>query len=228
LRRLRNLNFHLGEALQDCPSGVDDLIEAKVVYLKAMELSTLIAKTKATIAEPDQGVFQVVGASAVSAVIKPDCDLSEGASYGDFATEMAPIDDESAAGGGKDGTPWRVRNDLRDEEAVAREGLLRVAAEDAAGRFLNLGITLHKRGDYPSAEVAFRKAIFATPENPDLYLYLGEMLEEKREWSKAVAVYQDASKVAPDFAEAFNTYFGWELHARYPSTFLSWLIPSSP
>ena len=157
---------------------LDDLIEAKSTNLIAMELSTLIAKTKAAIAEPDQSAFQIVGVSAVSAVIKPGCDLSEGASSGDFADEMASIDDERAAGGGKDGKPWRVRNDLRDEEAVAREGL-RVAAEDAAGRFLNLGITLHDRGDYPSAEVVFRKAISATPENPDLYLYLGEMLEEK-------------------------------------------------
>jgi len=77
--------------------------------------------------------------------------------------------------------------------AVAREGL-RVAAEDAAGRFLKLGITLHERGDYPSAEVAFRKAIFATPESPDLYLYLGELLKEKKEWFKVEDVYRDASK----------------------------------
>ena len=56
-RLLRNLNFHLGEALQDCPSGVDDLIEAKAVYLKAMELSTLIAVNKTTIAEPDQSTI---------------------------------------------------------------------------------------------------------------------------------------------------------------------------
>ena len=76
--------------------------------------------------------------------------------------------------------------------------------------------------------MAFRKAISATPEDPDLYLYLGEMLEEKGEVSKAVGVYQDASKAAPDFAEAFKTYFGWELHDLYPSTFLSWLNPSPP
>jgi len=43
--------------LQDHPSGVDDLIEAKAVHLKAMELSTLIAKNKTTIAEPDQSTI---------------------------------------------------------------------------------------------------------------------------------------------------------------------------
>jgi len=45
------------------------------VYLKAMELSTLIAKTKATIAEPDQSTFLIEG---MSSVIKSDRDLRGG------------------------------------------------------------------------------------------------------------------------------------------------------
>ena len=54
---LRNLNYRLKETLQDHPSGVDDLIEAKGVYLKAMELSALIVKNKTNIAKSDQSTI---------------------------------------------------------------------------------------------------------------------------------------------------------------------------
>ena len=49
--------------LQDYLSGVDDLIvEAKAVFLKAMELITLIAKNKTTIDESEQSAFYSEGA----------------------------------------------------------------------------------------------------------------------------------------------------------------------
>lgn len=102
-----------------------------------------------------------------------------------------------------------------------------MAAEDAAGRFLKLGITLHERGNYSSAEESFRKAISATPEDCDLYLYLGEMLEEKQEWAEARDVYRDASRAAPDFAKAFKNYFGLEIERRYPTARSMGLTPSS-
>jgi hypothetical protein len=50
--------------LQDHPSDIDDLIEAKAVYLKAMELSTLIAKNKTTIDEPEHIAFYIEGEPA--------------------------------------------------------------------------------------------------------------------------------------------------------------------
>ena len=71
LRELRDLHCRLGAMLQDNPRR-DDLIEAKSVYLKAMELSTLIAKNKTIAAstvdgitgEPAESVLLFEGASA--------------------------------------------------------------------------------------------------------------------------------------------------------------------
>jgi len=66
-----------------------------------MELSTLLAKTKATIAEPDQSAFQIEGVSAASAVIKPDRDLSVSAA----SAVIKPDRDLSERGG----VIWRLR-----------------------------------------------------------------------------------------------------------------------
>jgi len=127
-----------------------------------------------------------------------------------------------------------VRNELRNEETVAREGL-QVETEngpgrfffkfsntlhnrdsysaadeafwDAADRFLKLGINMHEQGNYLAAEATFRKAFRAWPTDSDLYLYLGEMLEEKGENITAEKVYQDATEAVPDFSAAFKNYF---------------------
>ena len=145
-----------------------------------------------------------------------------------------------------------MRNDLRNGETVAKEGLqveekdasdlffLKLgntlhdrgnystadeAFLDAADRFLKLGINMHEQGNY-LAEATFRKAfIRARPTDSDLYLYLGEMPEEKGKNITAEKVYQDATEAALDFSAAFTNYFDMGCSSDSPTCFS--LFPSN-
>ena len=96
---------------------------------------------------------------------------------------------------------------------------------DAADRFLKLGINMHEQGNYLAAEETFRKAFRAWTTDSDLYLYLGEMPEEKVENITAEKVYQDATEAVLDFSAAFTNYFDMGCSSDSPTCFS--LFPSN-
>ena len=70
-----------------------------------------------------------------------------------------------------------------------------VGAQTTDRQYIRQGNKLFRSGDYPNAEVSYRKAIEKNPKNPQAVFNLGNALMAQKKDSAAVAQFENASKL---------------------------------
>ncbi len=97
---------------------------------------------------------------------------------------------------------------LKDRKyAVAKAALEPVVAQQKSWRAYNgLGILANVLGDFPRAEVLFRKADAIFPNSPELLNNLGFALYSASRFPEALAYYNKALQINPDFKKAIYNY----------------------
>lgn len=80
---------------------------------------------------------------------------------------------------------------------------------------INLGGVLRDQGKFADSIELLRTAIYAAPDNPELWNSLGTTLLESGDPDQALTFYQEAMRLNPDFARAkHNSAFAYELLGR--------------
>ncbi|HEY3246361.1 MAG TPA: tetratricopeptide repeat protein [Phycisphaerae bacterium] len=95
---------------------------------------------------------------------------------------------------------WMQTFSYADEETLWRDTLARNPQAWIA--HVNLGVLLHRQGDYPAALECQRRATQINPEAHEAWAALGAALEKLDRPDEAIAAYERAVSVAPRFARA--------------------------
>lgn len=86
--------------------------------------------------------------------------------------------------------------DQPDEAKKVYQKLTRKNPEDAAS-WMGLAQVCWKKGDGAGSLAAAQRAIKAAPMEPEAYVWAGTVLQDKRQWTEAVRMYDRAAKLAP-------------------------------
>ncbi|MBI4765305.1 MAG: tetratricopeptide repeat protein [Deltaproteobacteria bacterium] len=91
---------------------------------------------------------------------------------------------------------------LEQSEARAIRRMAREIARDRGADFYQTGMTEFNKGDFEDAIIAFKKAVDENPKDYQSYYALGRSYEKLARPKEAIASYEAALKIKPDYLPA--------------------------
>lgn len=76
-----------------------------------------------------------------------------------------------------------------------------------ANDYFQQGMSFYQKGDFPSAEIAFRKAIEIDPKFAEAYANLGSILANQKKLADAIPAFKEAIRLQPN-SPAFHYLLG--------------------